>query len=527
MADGPLETNGKDQSEKVAMDHLDHQEEDGAAVDGRIPLHHKIISFVRTNLLLVLLMSSLVLGITVGFCVRLISTRKYTDSEITYILFPGTLFLNMLSMIIIPLIVSSLIVGMASLDKQASGKLGMRTIIYYFGTTLLAVILGIILVTTIRPGVNREKDDIIRTGEAEEVNTVDAFLDLIRNMFPPNIIEACFRVYKTHQVKIGETTPAPDVENISSFVSEDIFEAKGGFEYKSNILGLVVFSVAFGVVLGRLGEEGDALRELVNSLFATVMVLVKGIIWLSPIGVFFLVIGRILEMDNWVDVFTQIGMYSVTVMMGLFIHGLLVLPSLYLLFTRQNPYYFLKGIFPAVVTAFATSSSSATLPLTITCLENNNKVDPRVTRFVLPVGATINMDGTALYEAVAAIFIAQVNDYNLGFKDILTISITATLASVGAAGVPQAGLITLVIVLNAVGLPAEDVTLIIVIDWFLDRIRTAINVEGDSIGAGIIARFSKDDLAKLEHVVTSADGYAMVNANEEGQQNQTGNQTAL
>lgn len=123
MADGPLETNGKDQSEKVAMDHLDHQEEDGAAVDGRIPLHHKIISFVRTNLLLVLLMSSLVLGITVGFCVRLISTRKYTDSEITYILFPGTLFLNMLSMIIIPLIVSSLIVGMASLDKQVSGTI--------------------------------------------------------------------------------------------------------------------------------------------------------------------------------------------------------------------------------------------------------------------------------------------------------------------------------------------------------------------------------------------------------------------
>ncbi|PIK44863.1 putative excitatory amino acid transporter 1, partial [Apostichopus japonicus] len=192
-----------------------------------------------------------------------------------------------------------------------------------------------------------------------------------------------------------------------------------------------------------------------------------------------------------------------------------------------DPYYFLKGIFPAVVTAFATSSSSATLPLTITCLENNNNVDPRVTRFVLPVGATINMDGTALYEAVAAIFIAQVNDYNLGFKDILTISITATLASVGAAGVPQAGLITLVIVLNAVGLPAEDVTLIIVIDWFLDRIRTAINVEGDSIGAGIVAHFSKDDLSKLEHVVSSADGYAMVTTNEEGEQNQTGNQTAL
>ncbi|KAJ8040715.1 Excitatory amino acid transporter 1 [Holothuria leucospilota] len=346
------------------------------------------------------------------------------------------------------------------------------------------------------------------------------------NMFPPNIIESCFRVYKTHQVKIGETTPPPSQENTSDFKPEPILKAEGRWEYKSNILGLVVFSVAFGVVLGRLGEEGQAMRDFVNSLFATVMVLVKGIIWLSPIGVFFLVLGRILEMDGWVEVFAQIGMYSITVIMGLVVHGSIVLPLVYLLFTRRNPYPFLKGIFPAVVTAFATSSSSATLPLTITCLETNNKVDPRVARFVLPVGATINMDGTALYEAVAAIFIAQVNDYNLGFKDILTISITATLASVGAAGVPQAGLVTLVIVLNAVGLPPEDVTLIIVIDWFLDRIRTAINVEGDSIGAGIIDHFSKDDLSKLEHVVTSADGYAMVNS-EDGDPNQTGNQTAL
>ncbi|XP_071951935.1 excitatory amino acid transporter 1-like [Antedon mediterranea] len=447
--------------------------------------------FLKKNLLIILLMTSLVLGCSLGFILRLATDIEFTDDQVEYILFPGVLFLNMLKVLIIPLIASSLISGMANLDQQASGKLGSRAVIYYFLTTAIAVILGIVMVVSIKPGnINDDAEEIDRIGTSEPVDTADAFMDLLRNIFPPNIVEACMRTYKTRQIAV-ENEMMNKTEKV-------VYESSGGFEDKSNILGIVVFSVAFGIVLGRMKESGDPLRAFFNSLNEAVMQLVKVVIWVSPIGIFFLIMGKIIEMDDWAKMFSQIGMYMVTVIAGLAIHGLFILPLLYLIFVRRNPYKYLSGVTPALMTAFGTASSSATLPLTITCLEENNRIDKRVTRFVLPIGATINMDGTALYEAVAAIFIAQVNGIDLDFKDIITISITATLASVGAAGVPQAGLVTMVIVLNAVGLPAEDVTLILVIDWFLDRIRTTVNVEGDSFGAGIIAHLCRNDLAEID-----------------------------
>ncbi|XP_041476279.1 excitatory amino acid transporter 3-like [Lytechinus variegatus] len=500
----------------------------------------KFTEFLFKNLLLILMILSLVLGCCVGFGIKLGSDRDFTSDEIKYISFPGTIFLNMLKVMIIPLVVSSLIAGMASINKQASSKLGLRAVLYYFTTTFIAVVLGIILVMTIRPGARHSKDDIDTTGNVEKVNTVDAFLDLIRVMFPPNIIEATFRTYKTRQVPVDvEPTMMPMMQstammmdsmmNTTDTMATDSMMntmmnsttmntpmitntmSVGGYEFKSNILGLVVFSCIFGAVLGRLGEKGEPLKDVVESLMECVIVLIGYIIWLSPIGVFFLILGKILGMDDWALVFQQIGLYSATVMLGLFIHGFIILPLLYLIFTRSNPFAFLKGVAPAMVTAFATSSSSATLPVTITSLENNNKIDKRVTRFILPIGATINMDGTALYEAVAAIFIAQINDYDLSVVDVIVVSITATLASVGAAGVPQAGLVTLVIVLNALGLPADDITHIIVIDWFLDRCRTTVNVEGDSFGCGIIYKFLKPDFDRIdEENMTKAmvNGYA-------------------
>ena len=186
---------------------------------------------------------------------------------------------------------------------------------------------------------------------------------------------------------------------------------------------------------------------------------------------------------------------------GLCIHGFLVLPALFTLATRSLPFKFLANMTSAFTTAFGTGSSSATLPVTIGLLENRNKVDPRVCRFILPIGATINMDGTALYEAVAAIFIAQVNNLNLSLGQICAVSITATAASIGAAGIPQAGLVTMVMVLETVGLPPDDITIILAVDWLLDRFRTTINVVGDSVGAGIVNHLSKGELDAMDKVV--------------------------
>ena len=228
------------------------------------------------------------------------------------------------------------------------------------------------------------------------------------------------------------------------------------------------------------------------------MVITTWVIYLAPGGIFFLVAGEMIKIDDLSAMLISLGWYIITVLLGLFIHGLIVLPTIYFLFSRKLPCQYIWNMSKAINTAFGTASSSATLPVTIQCLEELNHVDPRVSLFVLPIGATINMDGTALYEAVAAIFISQVNGMHLGIGQIIAISITATAASIGAAGIPQAGLITMVMVLETVGLPPEDVSIILSIDWLLDRFRTAINVLGDSIGAGIVFHLSKDQLSSEE-----------------------------
>ncbi|XP_059501038.1 excitatory amino acid transporter 1-like isoform X4 [Stegostoma tigrinum] len=338
---------------------------------------------------------AVVIGVILGFCLR-----KYQMNfrQIKYFSFPGEILMRMLQMLVMPLIISSLVTGMAALDSKASGKMGIRAVIYYTTTTILAVITGIIMVLIIHPGAGG-KEKMHREGKVEEVHSADAFMDLARY---------------------------------------------------------------------------------------------------APIGLLFLIAGKIMEMEDMTVVGGQLGMYTITVIVGLLFHALIVLPLLYFFITRKNPFAFMGGLLQALVTALGTSSSSATLPITFRCLEDKIGLDKRITRFVLPVGATINMDGTALYEALAAIFIAQVNNFELNFGQIITISITATAASIGAAGIPQAGLVTMVIVLTSVGLPTDDITLIIAVDWFLDRLRTTTNVLGDSLGAGIVQHLSRHELQKMD-----------------------------
>ncbi|KAL8203984.1 UNVERIFIED_CONTAM: Excitatory amino acid transporter 1 [Gekko kuhli] len=397
--------------------------------------------------------------------------------------------------------------GVAALDSKASGKMGLRAVVYYMSTTIIAVLIGIIMVVIIHPG-KGSKEKMHREGKIVRVTAADAFLDLIRNMFPPNLVEACFKQFKTNYeertfkapVALNESSVLAAIINNVTEAMENLTQLKKevipvpGAVNGVNALGLVVFSLSFGLVIGNMKEQGRALRDFFDSLNEAIMRLVALIMWYAPLGIMFLIAGKIVEMEDMGVIGGQLAMYTITVIIGLLIHAIVVLPLLYFLITRKNPWVFIGGLLQALITALGTSSSSATLPITFKCLEENNGVDKRITRFVLPVGATINMDGTALYEALAAIFIAQVNNMELNFGQIITISITATAASIGAAGIPQAGLVTMVIVLTSVGLPTDDITLIIAVDWFLDRLRTTTNVLGDSIGAGIVEHLSRFEL---------------------------------
>ncbi|XP_015600706.1 excitatory amino acid transporter 1 isoform X2 [Cephus cinctus] len=423
-------------------------------------------------------------GIVLGLILRNVREESWRPREIMYVNYVGELFLRMLKSLILPLIMASLISAIGSLDLSLSGKIGARAITYYMVTTISAVILGIILVISIRPGYSSEAEQEAKPSTVRNVTTIDTLMDLIRNMFPPNLVQACITQYRTI------LKPPNDTINLH------ILEWDISHEYTSgtNILGLVVFSTVLGITLGKMGPDGKPLLAFFAALSSAMMIITNWVIWFSPLGVLFLVSSKILEMESFNVIIGQLGMYFMTVLLGLCIHGFVVLPLIFFLLTKRNPVTYVSNMAQALATAFGTSSSSATLPVAIGCLEERNGIDPRVSRFVMPIGATINMDGTALYEAVAAIFIAQVRNVNLSFGQLVAVSITATAASIGAAGIPQAGLVTMVMVLDTVGLPAKDVTLIIAVDWLLDRFRTTINVMGDSLGAGIVNYLSRNEL---------------------------------
>jgi len=453
----------------------------------------KVKGCLKGSALTLATLAGVIGGVIFGLCLR---TRKepWNEREIMYVSYVGNLFLRMLKALILPLIIPSLVAAVGSLDMSISGKVGGRAVGYYMATTVMAVILGIILVTVVHPGaVSTSEDESVRVGESRNVTAVDTLLDLARNLFPPNLVQACTQQYRSVLTYPPEKITLPNGQVRDP---KDLYTWKIGGEYVNsmNILGLVFFSVFLGVTLAVMEEKGKPLMDFFICLSEAMMTITTWVIYMAPVGVFFLIGGQILEMDDFSVVAGQLGKYFMTVLLGLFLHGFIVLPIIYSVTTRKLPFRFIANMTNAFTTAFGTASSSATLPVTMNLLEEKNGVDQRISRFVLPIGATINMDGTALYEAVAAIFISQVNGMALSIGQVIAISITATAASIGAAGIPQAGLVTMVMVLDTVGLPAEDVTLILAVDWLLDRFRTAINVLGDSIGAGIVYELSKGDL---------------------------------
>ncbi|XP_040466700.1 excitatory amino acid transporter 5 isoform X3 [Falco naumanni] len=474
----------------------------------------RIKDVCKRNGLLILSVLSVTIGCLLGFFLR---TRRLSQQEISYFQFPGELLMRMLKMLILPLVVSSLMSGLAALDAKTSSRLGIITVTYYLWTTFVAVIVGIIMVSIIHPGGAAQKESTEEGGKPI-MSSADALLDLIRNMFPANLVEATFKQYRTKSIPIIKSNKASsesttrriiiygiqdengsNVQNFALDITpppEVIYKSEPGTSDGMNVLGIVIFSATMGIMLGRMGNSGVPLVSFCQCLNESVMKIVAVAVWYFPFGIVFLIAGKILEMDDPSAIGKKLGFYAITVVCGLVVHGLFILPMMYFFITKKNPIVFIRGILQALLIALATSSSSATLPITFKCLLENNHVDRRIARFVLPVGATINMDGTALYEAVAAIFIAQVNNYELDFGQIITISITATAASIGAAGIPQAGLVTMVIVLTSVGLPTDDITLIIAVDWALDRFRTMINVLGDALAAGIMAHICRKEFIK-------------------------------
>ncbi len=374
----------------------------------------------------------------------------FFPQSVKYLSWMGDLFLRGLRMVIVPLIFASIVSGVTSIGSGKSlGRIGFKTLAFYISTSLIAILTGLLLVNLIRPGVD------VHMGFTEEVSQLRAasgkINDLLLRMVPENIIDSM---------------------------------AKG------DILPIIFFAILFGFFVSQVADDyRKPLTNFFEGLFEVMMKVTMFVIRFTPLGILGIVSHEVVRnSDKLANIAGSMAIYMLTVALGLVIHASFTLPAIVKFVARANPLKHFKNMATPLLTAFSTVSSSATLPLTMEAVEHKSGVSNKITSFTLPLGATVNMDGTALYECVAAIFIAQVYGVELTVIQQVIIVVTALLASIGAAGIPMAGLVMITIVLTAVNLPLEGVGLIIAVDLILDMMRTTVNVWSDSCAAVTIAR---------------------------------------
>lgn len=406
----------------------------------------------------------ILLGTVIGILLGLIfSTLGLSASASHYGLLTlgvvSTVFVGLLKMVMIPLVFTSIVVGVAQLQAHhRMRRVWLTALLFFTLTTTLAVILGISAMFWFAPAAN-----------------------LKLAMFQSAIA--------AHKASVG-LTPSEFINHFiaSLFVNPVQAMAEG------NLMGVLLFALLMGVALVAGGERYANTKNLLSELFDLMMRLIDWIVQLAPFGICAL-LAKLVATQN-VEMFASLGKFMLVITGTTLFHGLVILPLLLWLLTRYSPITFLRKARPALLTAFATSSSSATLPVTLNCLERDMGVPKDIANFVAPLGAHMNMDGTALYEAGAALFIAQLCGIELTVLQQVIVCLTAMLVSVGAPGIPSAGMVTMVMVLQSVGLPVEAIAILLPIDRVLDTVRTAVNVEGDIAGSLVVQHFSNDTLTK-------------------------------
>ncbi len=406
----------------------------------------------------------ILIGMVLGMVWGLVSHALGWDDFTTNWVKPwGTIFLNLLKLVAVPLIFVSLVSGIASLTNITKlSRIGLKTLVLYIITTMVAISFGLVLVSVIKPGNTFPEEKKIE----------------FQQKFAPHLEEK-----KSVAEQEKEKSP---LHFIVDMVPENVIKAASD---NSKMLQVIFFAIFFGIGMVLLPEEKvGTVKKFFEGLNEIILKIIDIFMGFAPYGVFALLAGLIVDFSGDVALFKALGLYFITVTVGLIMLILFFYPTLMRIFVGISPLAFLKAVLPAQMVAFSTSSSAATLPVTKRQVENELKVHPEISNFVLPIGVTINMDGTSCYQAIAAVFIAEVFGVDLTFGQMLIILLTALLASIGSPGVPGGSIVMLIIVLSSVGLPVEGLALILGVDRPLDMLRTAVNVTGDSTVASLVAK---------------------------------------
>ncbi|XP_046585419.1 excitatory amino acid transporter-like [Haliotis rubra] len=457
----------------------------------------KVLQFLQQNLLLIVTMLAIIFGIIAGMVCRLFEPSSDT---VQLAQFPGELYLRMLRMLMLPLIISSIITGLSSGSGSSAGKIGALSMVCYASTSILATLVGLAVVVIIKPGSYTDSTATYVSQNSGIVSGMDSILDLFRNLIPDNIVAATVQ----HSTTVSVAAEDEGVHGVNSSADERI---NGSMEVNNihhpnstkrtvlvdgeNVIGVLTYCIVFGVTLNKLGQRGAALIQFFSQINTVTICMIKLVMWYSPLGVMSLIMGQIMSTADIMETGQTVAVYVASVLCGLAVHSVVVLPAMYFILTSQNPYVIYLRSLPALLTAFATSSSAATLPVTMRCVEERLHMDKRISRVILPVGATVNMDGGAVYAVVGVVFTAQYNGITLSFGDFFITCLTAFLSSIGTASIPGSDLAMLLLVLRSIGLPVGGTSLLVSVNWLLDRFGTAVNVASDCLVMGVVSRFTK------------------------------------
>ncbi|XP_033760828.1 excitatory amino acid transporter-like isoform X2 [Pecten maximus] len=449
--------------------------------------------WVNDNLLLLLTSVGIVLGFGVGFGIREVNPSPVL---LTWIGMPGELFIRMLKLMVIPLIISSVITATASLDAKSNGRISLVAFVFITVTNILACVIAIVFGLLLKPGVG-VSSDTMEPKSTTIIETSDVFADLLRNIMPDNIVDMTFQQTLTENKVTYETvlrnTTNGTVDETVRNLTKTVGKTSG-----TNLLGIIMTCMLIGIALSKAGEKGKPVLDFFESLADIFLVILRWLLWFTPVGILSLIAASIASITELEEVFRALGVFVAVVTAGIVLHQLIIMPLIFFALTRRNPYRFALQIGKAWMIGLASTSTAVAIPEMLAACEDDQKVDRRVSRFVIPFCVTLNADGSALYITAAAMFVANMAGVNVSFGDVLLIGILTAICSMAIPSVPSSSIVTLVMILTSMNIPADSISLLFAVEWFLDRIRTTSNVVSHTHCVVVTYHFCKKTLEMFD-----------------------------